>query len=77
MKTLRRLNVSFSLVRDLAPIRNLKLEHLDVRWTAVVSLRPIYGMPLKSLRTGGPTQPAKEDVDDFWKSVPGHEKARP
>jgi eukaryotic-like serine/threonine-protein kinase len=48
--TLRALFLDDTLVADLAPLRNLRLERLSIRNTAATDLSPIAKMPLTHLR---------------------------
>jgi Leucine-rich repeat (LRR) protein len=49
MSSLRRLRLDHNPVRDLSPLRGLKLTHLDLRGTDVKDLSPLKGMPLQRL----------------------------
>jgi hypothetical protein len=52
MRSLKKLRISSSRVSDLAPLRGLKLEFLEVEDTAVSSLVALADMPLKHLNLG-------------------------
>jgi len=43
------LNLSYTKVSDLEPLKGIPLTYLDLSWTKVSNLKPLKGMPLTNL----------------------------